>query len=136
MLVKVIGKIIRQTPGSVGYDLCCQTDCAIPARSRRIVGTGIRLAMPEGIWAGVYSRSGLAARYGLTILNAPGVIDSDYRGEIQLILFNSGEESVRFPAGSRLAQLIFHTFEPVRILEVTELPSTGRGSNGLGSTGV
>lgn len=135
MKVQIIGNLHPQ-PGSVGFDVCTSIDCSIPARSRRTIPTGLYLAMPSNLWAGVYSRSGLADRYGLTILNAPGVIDPDYRGEIKLILFNSGEDSVRFPAGSRLAQLIFHPITPIDLQTVAELPPTARGSNGLGSTGV
>lgn len=112
MKVQIIGNLHPQ-PGSVGFDVCTSIDCSIPARSRRTIPTGL-------------SRSGLADRYGLTILNAPGVIDPDYRGE----------DSVRFPAGSRLAQLIFHPITPIDLQTVAELPPTARGSNGLGSTGV
>lgn len=125
MKVQIIGNLHPQ-PGSVGFDVCTSIDCSIPARSRRTIPTGLYLAMPSNLWAGVYSRSGLADRYGLTILNAPGVIDPDYRGE----------DSVRFPAGSRLAQLIFHPITPIDLQTVAELPPTARGSNGLGSTGV
>ena len=128
-----------QTAGAAGLDLLA----AIPAAAsltlavggRALVPTGIAVAIPVGYEAQVRPRSGLAARHGLTILNAPGTIDADYRGEIQVVLANLGDETVTITRGMRIAQLVIAPVVHAHILEVASLDETKRGSGGFGSTG-
>jgi dUTP pyrophosphatase len=102
---------------------------------RQLVPTGIAVAIPPG-WEGqVRPRSGLALKLGLGIANAPGTIDSDYRGEVGVILVNWGQERVRLPRGERIAQLVLGPVTRASLVEVAELPGTGRGGGGFGSTG-
>ncbi|MBI1202329.1 MAG: dUTP diphosphatase [Rhodopseudomonas sp.] len=103
--------------------------------ARALVPTGIAIAMPEGFEAQVRPRSGLAMRHGLTVLNSPGTIDADYRGEIQVLLVNLGSESVQLTRGMRIAQLVLATVTRARLIEVEQLDQTDRGSGGFGSTG-
>ena len=103
--------------------------------ARALVPTGIAIAMPEGFEAQVRPRSGLAMRHGLTVLNSPGTIDADYRGEIQVLLVNLGGESVQLTRGMRIAQLVVATVARARLIEVDSLDQTERGSGGFGSTG-
>ena len=103
--------------------------------ARALVPTGIAIALPEGFEAQVRPRSGLAARHGLTVLNSPGTIDADYRGEIQVILVNLGDESVAITRGMRIAQIVIATVARAQLSEVASLDETGRGSGGFGSTG-
>lgn len=102
---------------------------------RALVPTGIAIALPEGFEAQVRPRSGLAVRHGLTVLNSPGTIDADYRGEIQVLLVNLGSESVSVPRGMRIAQMIVATIARTRLHEVPTLDETARGTGGFGSTG-
>jgi dUTP pyrophosphatase len=103
--------------------------------ARRLVPTGIAIALPEGTEAQVRPRSGLAVRHGLTVLNSPGTIDADYRGEIQVLLVNIGSESVAITRGMRIAQLIVAAVCHVYLREVVSLDETERGTGGFGSTG-
>ena len=98
--------------------------------------TGIAIELPPGYEAQVRPRSGLAIRHGLTLLNSPGTIDSDYRGEVQVILVNLGQEACRIARGDRIAQLVVARVESPRVVEVAALADTDRGSGGFGSTGV
>jgi len=100
-----------------------------------MVPTGLVIALPEGFEAQVRPRSGLAARHGVTVLNAPGTIDADYRGEIQVILINHGAESFTIRRGERIAQMVIAPVVQGRLNPVDSLPDTGRGSGGFGSTG-
>jgi dUTP diphosphatase len=128
-----------QTAGAAGVDLLA----AIPATGpltlasgdRALVPTGIAIAIPEGYEAQVRPRSGLAARHGITILNAPGTIDADYRGEIQVVLANVGNEAVTITRGMRIAQLVIAPVVRVHLQEVSSLDGTKRGTGGFGSTG-
>ncbi len=125
----------RATPGSAGFDLRAAEDVRIPAGEWRVVRTGIAIALPEG-WEGqVRPRSGLAARHGVTVLNAPGTIDSDYRGEIQVPLINHGPEEFVLVRGERLAQILFARVPEVELAQVAALPAGHRGDRGFGSTG-
>jgi dUTP pyrophosphatase len=99
------------------------------------VPTGIAIALPEGFEGQVRPRSGLAAKHGLTVLNSPGTIDADYRGEIQVILINHGSESVEITRGMRIAQLVIATVTRATFVEAVSLDETRRGSGGFGSTG-
>ncbi len=101
-----------------------------------LVPTGVAIALPDGYEAQVRSRSGLALRYGIFALNAPGTIDSDYRGEIKVILAHIGKDIFVVERGARIAQLVIARYEKVRWEEVVQLPPTSRGEGGFGSTGV
>jgi dUTP pyrophosphatase len=108
---------------------------AIAPGARAQVPTGIAIALPEGFEAQVRPRSGLAVKHGLTVLNSPGTIDADYRGEIQVILINHGADSVEIARGMRIAQLVIATVTRATFIETVSLDETTRGSGGFGSTG-
>ncbi|WP_461109624.1 dUTP diphosphatase [Tessaracoccus terricola] len=123
--------------GDAGADLRCTHDVTIAPGERVLVHTGVRLALPEGHVGLVTPRSGLAARTGLSIVNAPGVIDSGYRGEVLVCLVNlDPREPVELSAGDRIAQLLVMPFVTARFSPVDDLDETERGSGGYGSTGV
>jgi dUTP pyrophosphatase len=128
-----------QSAFAAGLDLLAavpaDSPLSIAPGSRALVPTGIAIALPEGFEAQVRPRSGLAARHGLTVLNSPGTIDADYRGEIQVILVNLGAEFVAITRGMRIAQLVIATVARAQIHEVAALSETIRGSGGFGSTG-
>jgi dUTP pyrophosphatase len=128
-----------QSALAAGLDLLAavpaKTRLAIAPGSRALVPTGIAIALPTGTEAQVRPRSGLAARHGLTVLNSPGTIDADYRGEIQVLLVNLGSESVNVTRGMRIAQLVISPVTHARLREVVSLDETSRGSGGFGSTG-
>lgn len=102
----------------------------------KIISTGIEIALPPGYEAQVRPRSGLSFKYGITVLNSPGTIDADYRGEINIVLINLGEKDFTVNRGDRVAQLVVNKVEQAELVEVGELPKTERGSNGFGSTGI
>ncbi|HEY6382136.1 MAG TPA: dUTP diphosphatase [Pseudolabrys sp.] len=126
-----------QTAGAAGLDLfaAIPKPLTLRAGARALVPTGIAIAVPEGYEGQVRPRSGLATRHGLTILNAPGTIDADYRGEIQVVLANLGNEDVTITRGMRIAQLVIAPVARAQIVEVMSLEETVRGSGGFGSTG-
>jgi len=128
------------TGGSAGLDLraALENDLVLMPGERALIPTGIRIALPEGCEAQVRPRSGLAWKQGLTLLNSPGTIDSDYRNTIRVILINLGQEAVRLCRGERIAQLVVAPVLRVEWNEVSEglLSSTERGEGGFGSTGV
>ena len=123
-------------PGDAGADLAIAEDCELAPGERRVVGTGVAIALPVG-WAGfVHPRSGLAARSGLTIVNAPGTIDAGYRGEIKVCLLNTDSaQPVRLQRGDLVAQLVVQQIAHAEFVELSALPSSVRGSGGYGSTG-
>lgn len=123
---------------SSGLDLMAeiQDDIVIAPLKRALIPTGIALAIPKGFEAQVRSRSGLAAKNGIFTLNSPGTIDADYRGEIKIILFNTGDESFTVTRGMRVAQLVFAPVACAAWREVQTLDDTVRGANGFGSTGT
>jgi dUTP pyrophosphatase len=123
------------TTGSAGLDLCAAGAHRIEPGERKLVGTGFAIALPSNCEGQIRPRSGLAARSGLTVLNAPGTIDADYRGEVKVLLINLGLEPVEIVAGDRIAQLIVAPISRLRLIEVEDLPSTVRGAGGFGSTG-
>lgn len=125
-----------QTPGSAACDLKSTDEFILPSGSRTVVGTGIKLEIPKGFAAMVCSRSGLAAKNGIQVLNAPGIIDTDYRGEIKVILHNTSGEEFIIKKGDRVAQLLFFPIFQAVFHKVDEVTSTQRGEGGLGSTGV
>lgn len=124
------------THGSSGYDLCASESVTIKAGEYEKVPTGIRISMPLGMEAQIRPRSGLAAKFGVTVLNAPGTIDSDYRGEICVILINHSKTDFVVEAGMRIAQMVFSHIVEVQFKEVEMLDDTQRGEGGFGSTGV
>ena len=126
----------RARAGDAGLDLVCTEDVELPPGGRRTVGTGIALALPAGTAAFVLPRSGLAARHGVTVLNAPGTVDAGYRGEVRVTLLNTDHSTpVRLQAGDRVAQLVVVELPAVHLVEVGHLPGSGRGEGGFGSTG-
>ena len=129
-----------ETPGAAGLDLraACADDrpIAIKPRERALIPTGIAIALPDGFEAQVRPRSGLAWKQGLTVLNAPGTIDADYRGEIKVILVNLGKDPVTIKRGDRIAQLVIAPVVQADLMAATVLPATTRGAGGFGSTGV
>jgi len=125
-----------QTEASVGCDLHSAVDLVIKPGKRALVGTGIKLETPNGVGAMVCSRSGLAIKHGIAVLNSPGIIDSDFRGEIRVILHNSGDEDFHVSKGDRIAQLVFFPIVQAIFQDCRELSQTDRGEGGFGSTGV
>jgi dUTP diphosphatase len=123
-------------PGDAGADLATAADVTIEPGQRVLVGTGLAVAIPAG-WVGlVHPRSGLAARHGLTIVNAPGTVDAGYRGEIKVCLLNTDARAeVRLRRGDLIAQLLLQRVAQADFVEVAELPSSDRGAGGHGSTG-
>ena len=127
----------RQTTGSAGFDLAsAEPDFVLAPGERRLVATGLAVEIPPGIEGQVRPRSGLALRHGITMPNAPGTIDSDYRGEVRVILQNLGTEPVTIVRGDRIAQLVFARYETPELVDATELEQSSRGAAGFGSTGV
>jgi dUTP pyrophosphatase len=123
-------------PGDAGADLFARVDVTLAPGERRLVPTGLAIALPEGHVALVHPRSGLANRSGLSIVNAPGTIDAGYRGEIQVCLVNlDPSATIELARGDRIAQLVVQRFESAEFVEVDELPDSVRGAGGYGSTG-
>ncbi len=129
-----------ETKAAAGLDLRAANNADVPIqlapRARILVPTGLALALPAGYEAQVRPRSGLALKHGITVLNSPGTIDADYRGEIQVILINLGDEVFTITRGLRIAQLIVAPVTRVALVEVESLASTARGAGGFGSTGL
>jgi dUTP pyrophosphatase len=127
------------TPGAAGLDLMAAVAGDAPlilaAGGRALVPTGVALALPAGFEAQVRPRSGLALRHGVTVLNTPGTIDSDYRGEIGVILINLSDQQFIVERGQRIAQLVIASVTRVAWAETSQLPASGRGTGGFGSTG-
>ena len=125
------------TLASAGLDLraVLNESVSLQPLERRIIGTGLKIALPEGYEAQVRPRSGLAAKHGITVLNAPGTIDADYRGEIGVILVNLSNEAFEIQPGERIAQLVVAQYSQVDWKIVTNLDTTARGEGGFGSTG-
>lgn len=123
------------TEGSAGMDIRACERVVIRAGARGCVGTGLYLEIPWGYEAQVRPRSGLALKHGVTVLNAPGTIDSDYRGEVRVILANFGENDFTIESGERIAQIIFAAVTQARLETSVELGGTERGAGGFGSTG-
>lgn len=127
----------QATSGSSGFDLRAAVDepLVLNPGKRALVPTGIRLAIPEGYEGQVRARSGLAIKHGIAMVNAPGTIDADYRGELAVILINLGEEPFEIRRGERIAQLVFAAVAPVTLQQVETLSETTRGEGGFGSSG-
>jgi dUTP pyrophosphatase len=129
-----------QSADAAGLDLLAAVPAdapvVVPPGGRALVPTGIAIALPQGYEGQVRPRSGLAARHGITVLNAPGTVDADYRGEIQVVLANLGGEPFAVSRGTRIAQLIIAPVQQVTLVETVTLDSTARGQGGFGSTGT
>jgi dUTP pyrophosphatase len=124
-------------PGDAGLDLVTTRDATLSPGERALLPTGVALALPPGYAAFVHPRSGLAARHGVSLLNAPGTVDAGYRGEIQVSVVNlDASQPVTFRRGDRIAQLVVQRVEQVRFHEVVTLPGSVRSTDGFGSTGL
>ena len=127
----------RAYPGDAGLDLAACEECELGPGQRAVVSTGLAVAIPEGYAGFVLPRSGLARRHGITIVNTPGLIDSGYRGEVQVTLLNTdAAKAFRIEPGMRVAQLVVLAVPEARLVEVDELPATERGAGGFGSSGA
>ncbi|MBB1538145.1 MAG: dUTP diphosphatase [Prevotella sp.] len=126
------------TAQSAGMDLRANIDAPITLRpmERQLIPTGLHIALPEGFEAQVRPRSGLALKHGITVLNTPGTIDADYRGELKVLLVNFSNTDFVINAGERVAQMVIARYEKVDFEQVTELDDTERGAGGYGHTGV
>ena len=122
--------------GDAGLDLRAAHDATLEPGGRGLVGTGLAVAIPPGFAGLVLPRSGLALSQGVTVLNAPGLVDAGYRGELKVLLINHGDKSVVVRRGDRIAQLVIQRVERAELIEVVELPASERGASGFGSTGV
>jgi dUTP pyrophosphatase len=125
----------RKHPGDAGYDLQAATDVVLKAGERALVPTGVAVAIPQGYAGLVVPRSGWAIQHGLSVVNAPGIVDAGYRGELQAILINHGSEPVSIKIGDRIAQLVVVAVPELEWIEVAELEGSQRGDAGFGSTG-
>ena len=127
----------RQTPGAAGFDLHANVNepVLIKKGERVLIPTGIRIALPFGYEAQIRPRSGLALKFGVTMLNAPGTADADYRGELHVLLINLGHEDFYVNRGDRIAQMVIARVEICEFNETDELPESERGEGGFGSTG-
>jgi len=136
--IQVVGENVPKyaTRGDAGADLISAEDVRIAAHQRVLVKTGIKIAIPEGYVGLVHPRSGLALKHGITVLNTPGTIDAGYRGEVGVILLNTGSIDFEVKAGDRIAQLVIQKVEYADFEVVDALTDTDRGNGGFGSTGV
>lgn len=126
----------RATKHSAGFDICSTEEILLKKHEYALISTGLSLEMKEGTEAQVRPRSGLAVRHGITVLNSPGTIDSDYRGEVKVALINHSNEDFLIEKGMRIAQLIFSQVLDVSLEAAEELSDTARGKGGFGSTGM
>ncbi|MGD9677168.1 MAG: dUTP diphosphatase [Vulcanibacillus sp.] len=128
----------RMSSGSSGYDIYAGVtqDIIVPIGKRALVPTGFSLELPQGIEAQIRPRSGLALKHGVTLLNTPGTIDADYRGEVKIIIINLGEEDFIIKRYDRIAQLVFVEIPSVSLNETNEISETNRGIGGFGHTGL
>ncbi|MFA5262649.1 MAG: dUTP diphosphatase [Opitutaceae bacterium] len=126
---------VRSTENASCFDVCADMDGAIQPGDRILVKTGLSVAVPRGFEVQVRSRSGLAIKHGIAVLNSPGTVDADYRGEVGIILVNLGREAFAFKAGERIAQMGVYSVTMCPAVEVAELEVTARGAGGFGHTG-
>lgn len=126
-----------ETEDSAGLDLkaVCEKPVILKQLERAIIKTGLHIALPKGYEAQIRPRSGLAAKHGISVLNSPGTIDADYRGEIGVILVNLSQDDFEITHGMRVAQMVIAKFDQANFIEVNELSKTERGAGGFGSTG-
>jgi dUTP pyrophosphatase len=137
MLIKLLATgakaPVRSTEEAAGYDIFCNGHYVIQPNARALIGTGFAMAIPFGMVGLIWPRSGLAAKFALDTL--AGVVDSDYRGEVKVSLFNHGDELVEFKPGDRIAQMLVQPVYQREVILMNELPETMRGNGGFGSTG-
>jgi dUTP pyrophosphatase len=124
---------VRQTEGSVGYDLHSSLEDIIKSKTRKLVSTGLKISIPLGMYGRIAPRSSLACKKSVDV--GAGVVDNDYRGEVKVLLINNGEEDFKIEKGDRIAQLIFENYSTPTLEVVSELDQTIRGQGGFGSTG-
>lgn len=143
MTIKIVNKSKHALPEfetlmSAGMDLRANLSESqiISPGERKLIGTGLYLALPQGYEAQIRPRSGLANKHGITVLNSPGTIDADYRGEIKVLLINHGQEGFKIEDGERIAQMVIAKYERVSFDQVDSLDDTERGAGGFGSTGT
>ena len=122
--------------GDAGMDLFSCENYILGSGERKVFGIGLKVEIPEGYEMQIRPKSGLASKYGITVLNTPGTIDSCYRGEVGVILVNHGHENYEIKKGEKIAQAVINKVEAVKIIEVEELSDTSRGGGGFGSTGL
>jgi len=122
--------------GDAGMDLYSVEDAVLAAGERKLIGTGLKFEIPMGFELQVRPKSGLAANFGVTVLNAPGTVDCGYRGEVKVILFNSSKNDYQVKKGEKIAQAVIARYEEAEIEEAQELSETSRGEGGFGSTGL
>ncbi|MEX2441013.1 MAG: dUTP diphosphatase, partial [Pontimonas sp.] len=136
--ILVVGQPPRYAhPGDAGMDLVSSVDCELAPLSRQLVSTGVHIALPPGYLGWVTPRSGLAIQHGISMVNAPGIIDAGFRGEIQVILWNTdATASFAVRTGDRIAQLVITPHSVAQMIEVDFLPGSHRGARGFGSTGI
>lgn len=127
---------VRATSESAGFDIYSSEDTVIESGEYKAVSTGFSMEMKSGMEAQIRPRSGLAAKHGITVLNSPGTIDSDYRGEVKILLINHSRECFNIKKGERIAQMIFSKVIDVNIIQSENLNSSVRGEGGFGSTGI
>ena len=127
-----------QTKQSAGVDLCAflSSDLVLKPNDRRLIGTGLHIALPDGYEAQIRPRSGLAFKHGITIINSPGTIDADYRGEIKIALINHSNEDFVIKSGDRIAQMVISKYEQISFSLTQSLDETERGEGGYGHTGI
>ena len=125
----------RATPGSAGYDIASAEHGSLAPMERKLFRTGFAIAVPEGFECQIRPRSGLALRHGISLPNTPATIDSDYRGELMIMLVNLGAEAFEVTRGMRIAQMVIARVEQATFRAVDQLPGTHRGEGGFGSTG-
>tara|TARA_R110000824_G_scaffold95178_18_gene229040 strand:- start:87 stop:533 length:447 start_codon:yes stop_codon:yes gene_type:complete len=125
-----------ETSGSAGMDIRAAEELTISPRQRGLIGSGLAFAIPQGYEIQVRPRSGLALKKGISVLNTPGTIDSDYRGELKVILINHGEDDFVIQRGDRIAQIVVAPVQRGNLVETDNLDDTTRGSGGFGSTGI
>ncbi|HIH09155.1 MAG TPA: dUTP diphosphatase [Candidatus Diapherotrites archaeon] len=122
--------------GDAGFDLYSTEDAILKPMQRKLIPTGISMAIEKGYEAQIRPKSGLAIEHGITLLNTPGTIDAGYRGEIKVIVINLGEKEYRIEKGKKICQVVFNKIEHPEIIEVQELEASSRGKGGFGSTGL
>jgi dUTP pyrophosphatase len=125
-----------KTEHAAGMDICCAEAFELQPSERKLVSTGLRIALPDGFEAQVRPRSGLALKHGISMVNTPGTVDADYRGEILVLLINLGQNPVEFKKGERIAQMVIASVVRANLVRVDHLPQSVRGEGGFGSTGV
>lgn len=128
----------RHSSEAAGLDLAAANEepITLPPGGRGLIPTGLVLALPPGVEAQIRPRSGLALRHGITLLNTPGTIDPDYRGELKILVINLGQEPYTITKGDRIAQMVVSRLAPAEIVEVEQLPETTRGTGGFGHSGL